>query len=57
VYLIALYDYEAGGDGELSFVEGDPIFVIEEDPSGWSRASNLDRKIGYVPGNYIERIQ
>jgi hypothetical protein len=39
--VVALYDYTADEEGELTFAEGDIIFVITKDPSGWWRYVEL----------------
>lgn len=35
--VVALYDYTADEEGELTFKEGDIIHIIAKDPSGWWR--------------------
>ena len=54
---IALYDYDAQDDGELSFVAGDTICVTaNDDPDGWW-FGYLDRdssKQGNFPSNYTK---
>ena len=53
VHATALYDYEAQGDGELSFAEGDVLRVLLQDDSGWWEAE-LNGVIGVVPSNYLQ---
>eukprot|EP00698_Gefionella_okellyi_P005042 TRINITY_DN14636_c0_g1_i1.p1 TRINITY_DN14636_c0_g1~~TRINITY_DN14636_c0_g1_i1.p1 ORF type:complete len:567 (-),score=117.75 TRINITY_DN14636_c0_g1_i1:142-1665(-) len=50
----ALYDYEAAEEGEVSFYEGDIIYVSNEDPSGWSTGSREDDgRSGLFPATYV----
>ena len=50
---IAQYDYEANGDDELSFKEGDVIEVTEmDDEDGWWHGKLKD-KFGAFPYNYV----
>jgi hypothetical protein len=35
--VVALYDYTADEEGELTFKEGDIIHIVAKDPSGWWR--------------------
>lgn len=48
---IALFDFEARNELELSFQRGDVISVISSDPSGWWKGS-LNSKIGNFPEPY-----
>jgi len=51
----ALYTYDAGGDDELSFAEGDILYIpaaeITED-SGWWKGT-CHGKTGLIPSNYV----
>eukprot|EP00052_Salpingoeca_macrocollata_P001537 m.26114 g.26114 ORF g.26114 m.26114 type:complete len:217 (+) comp11471_c0_seq2:60-710(+) len=49
----ALYPYQAQGDDELSFEEGDLIYISEQNASGWWKAT-INGKTGLIPGNYVE---
>jgi uncharacterized protein YchJ len=53
--VVALYDYSGQDEGELSFVQGDVITVLEEDASGWWLGLILERQ-GYFPSNYCEPV-
>ncbi|KAM6957809.1 ABI family, member 3a [Aplochiton taeniatus] len=51
--VVALYSYEADKPGDLSFSEGDIIFVRRRCEDGWCEGV-LDRQAGFFPGNYVE---
>ena len=36
----AMYDYTAATDDELSFQEGDTIFIVQKDSGGWWEGNN-----------------
>ena len=46
---VALFDYAAQADEELSFSEGDIIEIVTRDASGWW-SGRLRNKLGYFPG-------
>ncbi|KAL7810302.1 hypothetical protein V8C44DRAFT_332880 [Trichoderma aethiopicum] len=49
-----LYQFEAGGDGELSVAEGKEVVVLEpDDGSGWVKVRD-GYKEGLVPATYID---
>ncbi|KAJ3115330.1 cytoskeletal protein binding protein [Phlyctochytrium bullatum] len=49
---VALYDYEARTEDEISFSEGATILVYEnEDPEWWF--ARIDNNVGLVPANYV----
>lgn len=53
-YVIALYDYTATADGDLSFKAGDKIEVLKRTPSAedwWT--GRLNGMEGVFPGNYV----
>ncbi|XP_071844159.1 unconventional myosin-Ie-like isoform X1 [Apostichopus japonicus] len=50
----AIYDYDAQDTDELSFIVGDVIDIILEDPSGWWRGRLRGRE-GVFPNNYIQK--
>ncbi|KAG0308013.1 hypothetical protein BGZ98_009233 [Dissophora globulifera] len=56
----ALYNFEATGEGELSFHKGDVITVIEEIDEGWWEGEFVDsngvRFEGMFPSNYVEEV-
>jgi len=49
----ALYNYTADEEGELTFKEGDTIYVISKDPSGWWRGRTVAGDEGDFPSNYV----
>jgi len=48
----AVYEYEAGGDDELGFGEGDLIVNIEIIDEGWWRGE-CNGRYGLFPSNYV----
>ncbi|KAG0743023.1 hypothetical protein G6F23_006353 [Rhizopus arrhizus] len=55
---VALYDYEAGEDNEISFNEGDLITHIEFASDDWWQGLAPNKKdIGLFPANYVELRQ
>ncbi|CAO3664153.1 unnamed protein product [Rhizopus stolonifer] len=52
---IALYDYEAGEDNEISFNEGDTVTQIEFVSDDWWQGLAPNKKdVGLFPANYVE---
>lgn len=51
----ALYSYESIRKDDLSFNEGDTIFVVNKRPSGWW-LGELNGKTGLIPSNYVEEL-
>ncbi|KAF7310468.1 Bar adaptor protein [Mycena chlorophos] len=54
-YVVALYDYSAQADGDLSFNTGDRIEVVERGASAddwWT--GRLNGQQGVFPGNYVQ---
>lgn len=49
----ALYAYTAADSDELSFKEGDILYIVKEDPSGWWNGI-CKGKAGLFPSNYVE---
>ncbi|TQS38720.1 hypothetical protein Golomagni_00769 [Golovinomyces magnicellulatus] len=55
-HYVALYDYTAQNDQELSIVEGERFLLVKEDPGdGWAEIEK-DGRLGSVPANYIEKL-
>ncbi|XP_037668327.1 tyrosine-protein kinase HCK isoform X2 [Choloepus didactylus] len=54
--VIALYDYEAIHHEDLSFRKGDQMVVLEESGEWWRARSLATRKEGYIPSNYVARV-
>jgi hypothetical protein len=63
---IALYDYTAQTDDELTFHEDDVLYILENDDEDWWKAklkvvniegeNSEERSIGLVPRNYIQAV-
>ncbi|CAD6932220.1 unnamed protein product, partial [Tilletia laevis] len=54
-YAIALYDYAAAEDNELSFVEGQRIVGLSFPSEDWWEGTNEeDGSVGLFPANYTE---
>lgn len=51
--VVALYSYEAGKPGDLSFQEGDVIYLTGRSDNGWCEGV-LNGVQGFFPGNYVE---
>ncbi|GAB6032077.1 hypothetical protein CHUAL_010442 [Chamberlinius hualienensis] len=51
--VVAIYDYVADKDDELSFSENSVIYVIKRNDDGWYEGV-LDGVTGLFPGNYVE---
>ena len=54
---VAVYDYTAGDDDEVSFVEGDRITDTEVIDDGWmyGRVQRTGEH-GMLPANYVEPV-
>lgn len=54
----ALYDYIANESDELTFNEGDFIYIIQEgDSNSWWKGMLSNGKTGLIPSNYIEKLK
>lgn len=50
----AVYPYVAQRGDELSFGEGDMLYIVDKsDPNGWWKA-RVGNKTGLIPSNYVE---
>ncbi|XP_020027540.1 tyrosine-protein kinase HCK isoform X2 [Castor canadensis] len=56
VIVVALYDYEAIHREDLSFQKGEQMVVLEETGEWWRARSLATRKEGYIPSNYVARV-
>ncbi|CAG8743870.1 45816_t:CDS:10, partial [Gigaspora margarita] len=65
---IALYDYTAQNDDEISFKEDDILYILENDDEEWWKAklkieksegdeNTQEDQIGLVPSNYIQEAE
>jgi hypothetical protein len=47
--------YSAGNEGSVAMVEGEEMFVLEQDQGdGWTRVRKHDNSEGFVPTSYIQ---
>ncbi|KAM7406788.1 hypothetical protein PAMA_002823 [Pampus argenteus] len=53
--VVAIYDYSADKEDELSFQEGAIIYVIKKNEDGWFEGV-MSATTGLFPGNYVESI-
>ncbi|KAL0985661.1 hypothetical protein UPYG_G00160160 [Umbra pygmaea] len=53
--VVAIYDYTADKEDELSFNEGCIIYVIKKNDDGWYEGT-MSGTNGLFPGNYVESI-
>ncbi|XP_028424600.1 abl interactor 1a isoform X8 [Perca flavescens] len=53
--VVAIYDYSADKEDELSFNEGSIIYVIKKNDDGWFEGLS-NGVTGLFPGNYVESI-
>lgn len=51
---VALYDFEAQGDDELSVAENDSLTLIERENDDWWKVRNASGQEGVVPASYVE---
>lgn len=51
---LALYSFQATGEGELDIVEGDLLETLGGVEDGWIRARDNTGKVGLVPAAYIQ---
>lgn len=51
-----MFPYEAQTAEEISFQEGEVLFIYEKDDPSWWLARGTG-KIGIIPSNYIEEVQ
>jgi len=56
VELVTIYAYDATEENELTFAEGETIFLIEKDESGWWRGRNKKGVEGVFPSNFVEVV-
>ena len=51
--MVAIYDYYADKEDELSFQESAVIYVLKKNDDGWWEGV-MDGITGLFPGNYVE---
>jgi len=54
--LVTIYSYDATEDNEISFAEGETIYLLEKDDSGWWRGRNGKGQEGLFPSNFVEVV-
>lgn len=55
---VALYDYDARTDEDLSFKKGEHLEIINDTQGDWWLArSKATKQEGYIPSNYVAKIQ
>ena len=60
---VALYDYDARTDEDLSFKKGDLLEILNDTQGDWwyARAKSTraagDKMEGYIPSNYVARVK
>ena len=53
---MALYDFQAFEEAEISFDSGDFITHINQIDSGWCQGLRPDGKYGIFPANYVQVV-
>lgn len=54
---VALYDFNSGGDNQLSLFNGEIVHITTTNTNGeWCEAVNKKGRIGWVPSNYITPV-
>lgn len=51
---VALYDFTADGDDEITIHEGEPLLVVDKDSDEWWKVRNEHGEEGVVPAQYVE---
>lgn len=51
---IALYDFEAQGDDELTVTENEELILVERETDDWWKVRNVSGREGVVPASYVE---
>lgn len=55
---VALYDYDARTDEDLSFKKGEHLEIINDTQGDWWLArSKLTKQEGYIPSNYVAKLK
>lgn len=55
---IALYDYDARTDEDLSFRKGEHLEILNDTQGDWWLArSKRTRQEGYIPSNYVAKLK
>jgi len=55
---VALYDYEARTDEDLSFKKGEILEILNDTQGDWWYAKSRSTKLeGYIPSNYVAKVK
>lgn len=54
---IALYDFEAQGDDELTVAENEALILVEKETDDWWKVRNASGQEGVVPASYVEVVE
>lgn len=55
---VALYEYDARTDEDLSFRKGEHLEILNDTQGDWWLArSKRTRQEGYIPSNYVAKLQ
>ncbi len=55
---VALYDYDARTDEDLSFKKGEHLEILNDTQGDWWYARSKTTKLeGYIPSNYVARLK
>lgn len=55
---VALYDYDARTDEDLSFKKGEHLIVLNDTQGDWWFArSKATKQEGYIPSNYVAKLE
>ncbi|XP_057655913.1 tyrosine-protein kinase Abl isoform X2 [Diorhabda carinulata] len=54
---VALYDFQAGGENQLSLKKGEQVRILSYNKSGeWCEAHSSTNQVGWVPSNYVTPV-
>ena len=54
----ALFGYDATSSDEITFREGDILYVVDESEPEWWTAEHKDSKArGVIPSNYVQEVR
>ena len=54
---VALYDFQAGGENQLSLRKTEQVRILSYNKSGeWCEAHNAQGSVGWVPSNYVTPV-
>lgn len=54
---VALYDFKAGGENQLSLRKGEQVRILSYNKSGeWCEAHSGSEAVGWVPSNYVTPV-